>query len=416
MKRILSLLFLLLILPCAASAAQQEITLRISWWGGQTRHQAIHSAIDAYEQAHPGVSIECEYGQFAPYYQRLVTQLRSDSAPDIMAIDYKWSNQLMGLRDAFVNIDTLSDILPLTDRQRSFAGVYGGGDDFLIGVPMGINAHCFMYNEDFFEAFGLFPDGLTTWEALMEAGARVNAQDSDRYLLCLTSDAMTYLVRTLLKQRAGCCLLTDAGEPGCTQQELADVFALVRALYDTHTLPPFEQCVLYENLSAPSNPLWLGERVGIFPAWTSAYPTLNALDPDFSIGFMRYPCPEDALDSGALVTPTLFFSISAASAHPREAADFLRYLLDVTSGGEAQSAFGAPLALMDAEGGLPGMLQKVTDIIHACMAADGLPENGPSLSVEVNALLKETLHRLGYGQDTPEEAAARFLSGLGDVR
>ena len=87
MKRILSLLFLLLILPCAASAAQQEITLRISWWGGQTRHQAILSAIDAYEQAHPGVSIECEYGQFAPYYQRLVTQLRSDSAPDIMAID-----------------------------------------------------------------------------------------------------------------------------------------------------------------------------------------------------------------------------------------------------------------------------------------------------------------------------------------
>ena len=71
---------------------------------------------------------------------------------------------------------------------------------------------------------------------------------------------------------------------------------------------------------------------------------------------------------------------------------------------------------MDAEGGLPGMPQKITDIIHACMAADGLPENGPSLSVEINALLKETLHRLGYGQDTPEEAAARFLSGLGDVR
>ena len=416
MKRILSLLFLLLTLPCVVSAAQQEITLRISWWGGQTRHQAILTAIDAYEQAHPGVSIECEYGQFTPYYQRLITQLRSNSAPDIMAIDYKWSNHLMGMRDAFVNIDTLSDILPLTDRQRSFAGVYGGGDDFLIGVPMGINAHCFMYNEDFFEAFGLSPDGLTTWEALMEAGARVNAQDSDSFLLYLTSDAMTYLVRTLLKQRSGCCLLTDNGEPGCTQQELADVFALIRALYDTHTLPPFEQCVLYENLSAPSNPLWLEGRVGIFPAWTSAYSTLAALDPCFASGFMRYPCPEDVYNSGALVTPTLFFSISAASSHPREAADFLRTLLDATSDGVAQSAFGVPLALLDAEGNLPGMPQKITDILHTCMAADGMPENGPSLSIEVNALLKEMLHRLGYGQESPEEAAAHFLAWLEDIR
>ena len=116
------------------------------------------------------------------------------------------------------------------------------------------------------------------------------------------------------------------------------------------------------------------------------------------------------------MTPTLFFSISAASSHPREAADFLRTLLDATSDGVAQSAFGVPLALLDAEGNLPGMPQKITDILHACMAADGMPENGPSLSIEVNALLKEMLHRLGYGQESPEEAAAHFLAWLEDIR
>ena len=50
------------------------------------------------------------------------------------------------------------------------------------------------------------------------------------------------------------------------------------------------------------------------------------------------------------------------------------------------------------------------------MAADGMPENGPSLSIEVNALLKEMLHRLGYGQESPEKAAAHFLAWLEDIR
>ena len=83
---------------------------------------------------------------------------------------------------------------------------------------------------------------------------------------------------------------------------------------------------------------------------------------------------------------------------------------------ERWTVFGVPLALLDAEGNLPGMPQKITDILHACMAADGMPENGPSLSIEVNALLKEMLHRLGYGQESPEEAAAHFLAWLEDIR
>lgn len=406
-------LFLCLLLVPLCARAQENITLRISWWGGQTRHEAMLRAIEAYEQAHPQIQVDSEYGQFTPYYQKLITQLRGHSTADIFAIDYKWANQLLQMRDSFVNMDTLSELLPLTGQQRAFAGVYGGGDTFLIGIPMGINAHCMMYNADFFSDFGLDPASLSSWDALLEAGARIHAQDPERYLLFLTSDSFTYLVRTLVKQRTGNCLLLDDGTLGCTQEELCDVFTYVVQLLDSHTLPPFELCMLYENLSAPSNPLWLEQRVGIFPSWTSAYPGLEALNLPFEMCQMLYPCDEGALNSGAMVTPTLFFAISADSPYQEEAARLLQFLLDQTTHGVLHNEFGAPISLLSDQSGDDS---PITDVILKSMEADGLPENGPSLDNEVNTLLKETLHRLGYGQQTPEEAAFRFMQELQKLR
>ena len=60
----------------------EKVTLRFSWWGSTTRHQATLEAIELYESRHPNVTIEGEYGAFDDFYQKLLTQLAGGTAPD----------------------------------------------------------------------------------------------------------------------------------------------------------------------------------------------------------------------------------------------------------------------------------------------------------------------------------------------
>lgn len=58
------LFVLCMALACVAGAfaADKNVTMRVSRWGGDSRHKATLAAVDAYAKANPGVTIEAEYG------------------------------------------------------------------------------------------------------------------------------------------------------------------------------------------------------------------------------------------------------------------------------------------------------------------------------------------------------------------
>ena len=49
----------------------EEITLRMAWWGSQTRHDLTVEVIEMYEKEHPGVKIEYEFFSFDDYFTKL---------------------------------------------------------------------------------------------------------------------------------------------------------------------------------------------------------------------------------------------------------------------------------------------------------------------------------------------------------
>lgn len=44
-----------------AAAADGEVTLRFSWWGGDARHKATEAACQAFMEKYPNIKVECEY-------------------------------------------------------------------------------------------------------------------------------------------------------------------------------------------------------------------------------------------------------------------------------------------------------------------------------------------------------------------
>ena len=63
----------------AAPAAEGEpVTLRMAWWGSQTRHDRTIAVIELYEKLHPNVDIEYEPMDFDGYFNKLATLVASN--------------------------------------------------------------------------------------------------------------------------------------------------------------------------------------------------------------------------------------------------------------------------------------------------------------------------------------------------
>lgn len=84
----LTLTVLLAVMPMNALA--EDITLQMSWWGGESRHEAILKVIELFEAQNPGVKIEAQYSAFAQYRDKFNIQLTSGASADIMAVDAPW--------------------------------------------------------------------------------------------------------------------------------------------------------------------------------------------------------------------------------------------------------------------------------------------------------------------------------------
>lgn len=151
-----------------STSPNEKVYLRFSWWGSTTRHQATLDAIKLYQEKHPNVTIEGEYGAFGDYYQKLLTQLAGKTAPDIISVDYKWVSDLMGQGTQLLNIYDLEKYIDVSSIDMDFAKIYGGNDDYLIGIPMGVNGMGYLYNVEFLKKFGIEPNNEWTWETVIE--------------------------------------------------------------------------------------------------------------------------------------------------------------------------------------------------------------------------------------------------------
>ncbi|TWD98592.1 hypothetical protein FB550_10998 [Neobacillus bataviensis] len=62
------------------------MTLRVDWWGAQTRHDATKKALALYTKKHPNVHFVSEFSGWAGHWDKLGTHEAAKDAPDIIQI------------------------------------------------------------------------------------------------------------------------------------------------------------------------------------------------------------------------------------------------------------------------------------------------------------------------------------------
>src|SRR5690625_3260025 len=146
------IVFLLVIVACSGEEGEEQIELRMAWWGSQERHDQTLKVIELFEEKHPHIKISPEYTGDG-YFDKLGTTIAGGHAPDIFQLGNNYPD--------YVNRGAVLDLTPYVGKQIKL-------DDFdqntidsgkmngkLYGVNLGSNVSAYFYNKTLLEEHDL---------------------------------------------------------------------------------------------------------------------------------------------------------------------------------------------------------------------------------------------------------------------
>ena len=206
--------------PTAVAAPVAPVSISMSFWGDF----GLDALADEYEQAHPGVTITLDSGNYNDVHDQLQRDLVAGTgAPTIVAIGDDYIGKFTAQPDSFVNLLDLG----AGDYQDSYLkwkwaeGATADGTT-LVGIGADVSGLAMCYRRDLFEKAGLPSDRDAvaaaigdTWEGFIALGKQYAAASTHGAFL---DDAST-LLRPIREQLgasyydASGALNTDAVEP-----------------------------------------------------------------------------------------------------------------------------------------------------------------------------------------------------------
>lgn len=93
--------------------AYAQTELRMSWWGGNARHQATLEALKRFQDQYPDIVVKGEYTGWDGHLSRLTTQVAGNTEPDVMQTNWNWLPIFSRDGRGFYDMNNQSDILQL---------------------------------------------------------------------------------------------------------------------------------------------------------------------------------------------------------------------------------------------------------------------------------------------------------------
>lgn len=404
----------------AAATGGEEITLRFSWWGGDERNAATLEVIEQFEQLHPNVKIEAEYGGNDGYHDKLATQLASGTAPDIVQVDPEIFPTYVYTGDYFIDYKDYE--MDLSNFEESYISlpINGGYDGKQLGLPSGISGAGILVNKDLADAIGLDFTKKYDWNELIEMGKKVREYDKDLYLLCANKEYIANLVVfNYGKQLIGAPFFdSDTGKMNITEDQLKQVFDYVQLLYDEEVVAPASYQASYSNDNLQSDANWMdGKYVAAF-TYVSTIDVMVAANPEPNYYLSQLPLLAGSTESGWASNTPQVFAVTKTSAHQEMAVEFMNYFFNdetaVATLGCTRSVPPTEMArkICTEKGVLSQYTMEGADI---AATMGGTPNDKISSSQESKAILFDSVETIGYKASTADKVAAdaiNLLSGL----
>jgi multiple sugar transport system substrate-binding protein len=386
------------------------VELRFSWWGADDRHSTTQQVIDLFEAENPGITIVPEYTDWGGYWDRLATSTAANDAPDIITQEERYLREY-GDRGALLDLNEvdldLSGIDPLVAES-------GDLDGQTFGVATGVNAYAILADSQAFEDAGVeMPDDETwTWDDYVEISAQIS-EATDGEVVGTQSMSYNESGFQIFARQRGENLYAEDGSLGFSQETLEEWFAITEQLTENGGQPGAAESVEIEA-GGPDQSVLSTNQGAMAHFWTNQLGGISASS-GRDIELLRYPGESTEDRTGMFFKPAMFYSISAGTEHPEEAALFVDFLLNSEEAAE----------LILADRGLPANVDVRSHIIDSLPEADArsavflseiegtIVDGNPPPPIgagQVVDITKRVTEDLTFGNLTPAEAAEQFIS------
>jgi multiple sugar transport system substrate-binding protein len=391
----------------ATSAA--KVTIRVTWWGGDSRTVITNKAIALFEKKYPNITVQPEQSEFAGYWDKLATQVAGNDAPDVIQMAETYLSTYAG-RGA------LLDLTGNVDTKKIDSSILKTGqiDGKLYGLPSGITTWAVLENTTLQKKNGIaIPDDSTwTWADLAKTSAAITKASGGDYWGMQTLGHDVSALQVWAHQH-GEELWNAKGKVTISEATLASWWQYILDEEDAAATPPAS--VNVEGMTGTQPPTATNKaEIGAWPAnQISQYATTSGSD--FTI--LKVPAAKSGKNAGAYFAPTMFWSGYSKSKHPKETEEFIDFMtnnaqaaavLGADRGVSANSALRAEAA--KSATGTDLILSKYIESISKDVKWTPAPT--PVGASSVNDLLVRYSTEVFFKRSTPDAAAKGFITDL----
>jgi multiple sugar transport system substrate-binding protein len=393
----------------ATPAWAQETTIKYMTFSAAPTYIAqLEETIAAFEAQHPDINVEYETAAFADYFTKLQTLVASRSLPDTFELNYE--NFV-----TYAERDALLDLTPLLEADADFdAGIYNPTalaaftlDGKQYGLVESFSNVVLFYNKDLFDAAGVdYPSADWTWDDELAAAQALT--DADAGVWGTFSPIQFWEFYKTIAQNGGAVLSDDKTEVTIASPESVEALTWMIDKVNTHKVTPSDAEM---GGQSPEDLFKAGKiamlRTGIW--------MLGA--------FADAPFAWDiALEPGKTQKAHHFFAngvaVSAQSANPEAAYEWLKFLTSSDEAVGIRIAAGWELPAVTNEAALEGYLSQEVpesrEVVFEALDSAVVPPVIGNWNQLTDAVGKE-LDEAKLGRKTPEQAlndAATAIEGL----
>jgi len=388
--------------------------LRMSWWGGDSRHAATQNALEVCGAKH-GHTINPEFTGWSGHFEKLTTQIAGGTEADIMQVNWPWLSFYSKDGTGLADLNELSGILDLSnwDAAQIDAGSMNGA---LNGLPVSTTGRLFVFNQTTWDAAGL--ELPKTWDELIAAGPVFQEKLGEDYYPFEAAGLDAALIVTLYgTQATGRPLIDPAtNSVAWSQDELVSAIELYGKLVENNVIESWPERAANGNTPLHENPEWSQGKIAGTYQWDSTYFKISdPLEDGQELAYVDLLKQEGQQTPGIYRKASMVFSISANSDKKEAAAQVLNCLLNEPEGIAALGTTrGVPASSTAREQllGADAIAQVQIDAQAKMIEAEG-PGIHPMMEFpSVRSAMADNLELFAYGELSAEEAAEEMLQAL----
>ncbi len=400
-----------------AGSAASAADLRMSWWGGDSRHTATQEALKVCGAKY-GHTIKAEFAGWSGFPEKFATQMAGGTEADIVQINWPWLPLFSKRGDGFADLTQFADVIDLTQwSENDLAG--GMVDGKLNGIPISTTGRVMFFNETQWEKAGLpLP---TTWADVIAAAPVFKEKLGDGHYPFEASGLNALFIVTLAAtQMTGKDMIDpETNQVAWTPEELTAALEFYQGLVDAGAIRPAKEVAAEGKIELFESPRWSGGDIAGTYEWDSTYSKYaDPLTDGQALVATNLLTVDNAVTDAVYRKPSMLFAISKNSKEPQAAAQIINCLLAEPDGimvmGDARGVpanKAAATMLLDA-GKIDPNLMKANEIM---LAEDGPAVSPYSENPEVRQVFLDNVEAFAYGQVDAAAAAEEIIYGIDDV-